>query len=556
MRRRAVSRVRGARNRQRAFIAAGLVAVAAIAVGGCGGSGSTVSLDTKSAVRTGIPHKELDHVDWYTFYRPVLSLVTATTADYPEEMVAANLCESVVRMAPDYSLVPGLTDFKQNQNATEFTYTIRSGAKFWDGTPVTAADVLFSLKANMSPPFGTTNAPIGEQIKSMTAVGDNGVKIVLKQPDIRFNYKLASNAGVVYQKKQAEAAGQGWGTPAGKVMCSGPYELGEWNPASSVTIVRNENYWSSDFKPLVKSITFSWPQDPTTINNAFTSGSLDGGWNVPPSIIAPLQSSGAGQMFVGGPDTGLQNYALVPANLEEGAISDPRIRHALSLAIDREALAEKLFDGAAKPLYTLAPPGSFSYAKADFVSAEAEADTGRDVAKAKKLIEETGKPAPQLTLAYPAGDALATPTAVAVQSQAREAGISITLKPMPAAQYGSLFINLPKKNVDLIFSVYAPPVQLDPLAYYQMALSSTGVDNFNFYSDPRTEKLIAEAAVETNTDVRAEKTLEVQEIFNEQLPWISLESLPVTVWQGKQLTGAPTTFTYLESPWATQLGGK
>jgi peptide/nickel transport system substrate-binding protein len=261
-------------------------------------------------------------------------------------------------------------------------------------------------------------------------------------------------------------------------------------------------------------------------------------------------------MFVGGPETGLQVYTLVPANLETGPISDPRIRHALSLAIDREALAEKLFDGAAEPLYTLAPPGSFGYAKAAFKKGAEEAATGHDVEEAKKLIEETGKPAPKLTLAYPAGDALATPTAVAIQSQAQVAGIDIELKPMPAAQYASLFEGLPEKNVDLIFSVYAPPVQLDPLAYYQYALSEGGVDNFNAYSDARTDKLLAEAADETNTDRRAELTLEVQKIFNEQLPWLPLESLPVTVWQGKELTGAPTSFTYLASPWAAELGGK
>jgi peptide/nickel transport system substrate-binding protein len=539
------------------IFALALLTAVAVSVAGCGGSASSVSLaGSNTGTRTGVPHKELSQVNWYTFYRPVINLVPAVTADYPEEMVSANLCESVVRLGTNYKLVPGLTDFKQNKASTEFTYTIRNGAKFWDGSPVTPADVIYSIKANTSAPLGFSNAPVGEEISSMTASGSRAVVVKLKEPDIRFDYKLAGNAGVVFEKKQAEAAGQNLGTPAGKIMCSGPYELGKWSPASSITIVRNEHYWSKDFKPLVKEITFSWPQNPNTLDNAFTSGSLDGGWNVPPSIISPLQSSGAGEMFVGGPETGLQVYTLVPGNLETGPISDPRIRRALSLAIDRSALAKKLFDGAAEPLYTLAPAGSFSYAKAAFQAGAREAATGRDIEEAKALIKQTGKPAPKLTLAYPAGDALATPTAVAVQAEAKEAGIEIELKPLPAAQYGSLFENLPEKNVDLIFSVYAPPVQLDPLPYYQNALSEGGVDNFNAYSDPQVEKLMKEAAVETNTDRRAELTLKVQKIFTEQMPWIPLETLPVTVWQGNELTGAPTTFTYLASPWAAELGGK
>ena len=528
----------------------------ALGLAACGGSSSSVQLAENTGTRTGEPTKEVNGIDWYTFYRPVLSLVTATTADYPEEMVAANLCESVVRLGTDYKLVPGVTDFTENKEATEFTYKVRSGAKFWDGSPVTAADVIFSIEANTSAPFGSTNAPVAAEMASMKAVGSDTVKITLKQPDIRFNYKLAGNAGVVYQQKQAEAAGNEWGTPAGKVMCSGPYKLGSWSPASSLTIVRNDNYWSTDYKPLVKQITFTWPQDPNTVANGFNSGSIDGGWNVPPSIVSPLQNSSAGSMYVGGPETGLQVYGLVAGNLKEGPISDPRVRQALSLAIDRKAIAAKLFDGAAEPLYTLAPPGSFSYSKAEFKAAAAKAATGLDVSKAKALLKEAGDPSPQLTLGYPAGDPLATPTAVAIQSEAAAAGIDITLKPMPAAQYGSLFLNLPEKDVDLIFTVYAPSVELDPLPYYQMALSSTGVDNFNAYSDPQTEKLMTEAAAATDTKVRTEDTLKVQEIFTEQMPWIPLQSLPVTVWQNKAITGAPTTFTYLESPWAAELGGK
>jgi peptide/nickel transport system substrate-binding protein len=540
---------------RRLTLGAAAVVVVALGLSACTSSSQpvTAASDGTTTYQTGTPTKEVSDVAWYTFYRPVLGLVAATFADYPELMVTANLCESVVRVEPDFSIAPGIADFTVNQDSTVFTYKIRSGATFWDGSPVTTDDVIFSIKANTTPPWGAQNASVDAQIKSINATAPDTVTITLKAPNVIFNNLLAGSAGKVYQKKQAEQAGDAWGSPQGGIMCSGPYKVGKWDPANSLQIVRNDSYWSDDFKPLAKKITFSWPQDPTTLTNAFKTG-----WNIPPSIIAPLQAaSSAGQMYVGSADTGLQMYGLIVSDVKSGNLADVNIRQALSKSIDREAIADKVYNGAADPLAVLAPRGSFSYAEDTFVAAAAKSSVKLDLEGAKALIAQTGKPAPNLVLAFPAGDSLATVTATALKTNVEAAGFGMTLKPMPPAEYAQLFNpqSDARKGVDLFFTIYAPVVR-DPLVYYDDLLSSTGVYNFNSYNNARLDSDLAVARAATDDQVRADAIVKAQDQFVRDLPLIPLAAPRVTVWEGSGITGAPTTFTYLNSPWGALIGGK
>lgn len=534
------------------------VVAAAVLLAGCssGTKEATTAEDGATTFRTGEPTKPVDSVDWYTFYRPVLGLVAATWGDYPEYMVNSNLCESIVRVEPDFSIVPGVTNFTVSDDFTTYTYTIRDGAKFWDGTPVTTDDVIFSVTANTSAPFGAAFSQVADQIASMEASGDNAVSITLKEPNINFNSLMSGPAGKVYQKKQAEAAGEAWGSPDGGVMCTGPYKLGTWDPANSLSIEKNADYWSSDFDPLVNEVVFTWPQDPTTLSNAFQSGELQGGWNIPPSIIAPLQGSDAGQMYVGSRDTAVQMYGLIVGNVTEGPLADPRMRQAVSALIDRNAIAAKVYGGAADPLYTLTTPGSITYEKDSLTAANDAAAAGADPEKAKKLVEDAGQTDATLVLALPAGDSLATTTAKAIQTDAAKVGLTIELKPMEASQYAAIFFDpAAREGIDLFFTIYAPTVR-DPVQNYFETIVTGQVNNFNGYSNPEVDALIGEARVSTDPAVRAEKTLKAQEIYLADMPYITITAPRVTVWEKSGLTGAPTTFTWINSPWAALLGGE
>jgi peptide/nickel transport system substrate-binding protein len=530
----------------------------ALVLTGCSsGAGNViVAEDGNTDFRTGQPTAQVDSVSWYTFYRPVLGLVSATWMDYPELMVNANLCESIVRVEPDFSVVPGLTDFDVSDDYMTYTYTIRNGAAFWDGTLVTTDDIIFSIGANTSPPFGAGNFQVAALIKSIVKTSENSITITLTQPDLNFNAIMGGAAGKVYQKAQAEQAGDTWGNPEGGIMCTGPYTLGQWDPASSLTIVKNANYWGPDFDPLVGEVVFTWPQDPTTLSNAFQSGEIMGGWNIPPSIVVPMQNAGAGQMYVGSTESAMQMYALIVSDLTQGPLADPAMRQAIAALIDREAISSKVYNGAAVPLYTLTTPGSMSYEKDSFAAANEVAKSSSATGNASELATQAGYDGSKLVLAIPAGDSLATTTAKAIQTDGENAGITIEILPMEASDYAGLFFDpAARAGVDLFFTIYAPTLK-DPLQNYFETLVTGQVNNFNGYSNPEIDSLINEARVSLDKKVRAANVLKAQEIFLKDMPYITIASPRITVWEAEGITGSPTTFTWTNSPWAALLGGK
>lgn len=534
------------------------VALSAAVLTGCSSAPTTaiVAADGSMNFRTGEPTSEVESVTWYTFYRSVLGLVSATWVDYPELMVNANLCESIVRVEPDFSIAPGLTNYEVNDDFTVYTYTIRDGAAFWDGTPVTTDDILFSINANTTQPFGAANYQVAELIKSIEVTAENTITITLNQSDINFNALMAGVSGKVYQKAQAEAAGEAWGSPDGGIMCTGPYTLGEWDPATSLTILKNDNYWGPDFAPLVDEVVFTWPQDPTTLSNAFQSGEIMGGWNVPPSIVVPMQNSGKGEMYVGNTESAMQMYALIVSDLSQGALAQPAMRQAISALIDRDAITSKVYGGAALPLYALTTPGSISYEKETFISANEAAQNAVTPNSAKDLAAQAGYDGTPLVLAIPAGDSLATTSAKAIQTDGKNAGINIEILPMEPADYAGIFIDpAAREGIDLFFTIYAPTVK-DPVQNYFETLVTGQVNNFNGYSNPEVDALIKEARASTDLALRAKNVALAQEIYLKDMPYITIASPRVTVWQQEGITGAPTTFVWTNSPWAALLGGK
>src|SRR6476659_7312185 len=195
-----------------------LVAVAALcmAVPACGrsvsttqGQGSGIVSPTKGLVATTpAGTNPVSSVTW-AVYRDVNSLDPIFAFDYPENTADSLMCESLLRQAPDGALQPGLATVA-NPSPTTMVFTLRPGVKFWDGHPVTPADVVYSLDRNTDPKLG-----------GFYSLVFNRVKITLKQPDYWLQGELASMPGIIIEKAFAQKQGKNYGTPAGSIMCTG-----------------------------------------------------------------------------------------------------------------------------------------------------------------------------------------------------------------------------------------------------------------------------------------------------------------------------------------------
>ncbi|MBN9613242.1 MAG: ABC transporter substrate-binding protein, partial [Actinobacteria bacterium] len=176
---------------KRSLMLLGAVTVAALAHTSCagggggktGGGGSGLGVDLNNLATTTTPGTEnVDRVTWNLPYEP-LSLDPMLTFNYAENTVDANLCDSLLRMNPDLTTGPGLAEKVDTPDDTTLVYTIRDGVKFWDGTPLTPADVVYSIDRQS----GANNADsyyseYFTSVKSVQQTGAHEVTVHLSKP--------------------------------------------------------------------------------------------------------------------------------------------------------------------------------------------------------------------------------------------------------------------------------------------------------------------------------------------------------------------------------------
>src|SRR5215469_2893002 len=200
---RSVTRV--AATRRAAIYVAAAATAAALALAACGrsvsgGGGTAGNLSpTKGLVVTTTPGtKPVSLVTW-AVYRDVNSLDPIFAFDYPENTAISLMCESLLKQAPDGSIGPGLATMS-TPSPTTLVFTINKAATFWDGKPVTPADVVYSLGRGMNTSLGGFYGQVFTRVKSIAATGSDQVTITLKQPDYWLPGELASMPGIVIEK--------------------------------------------------------------------------------------------------------------------------------------------------------------------------------------------------------------------------------------------------------------------------------------------------------------------------------------------------------------------
>src|SRR5262249_51799160 len=313
---------------------------------------------TKGLVTTTPPGTAPVSCVTWAVYRDVNSLDPIYAFDYPENTAVSLMCESLLRQAPNGSLGPGLATLT-NPSPTQMVFTLKPGAKFWDGHPVTPADVVYSLERNTNTKLGGFYGLVFSRVQSIKATGSSQVTITLKQPDYWLPGELASMPGVIIEKNFAVKQGKNYGTPAGSIMCTGAYTLKSFKPGVGVTAVVNPHYWDSSVKPLVRQITLKGAPDVSSFTSAMLTGGIQGSYTFALSTLDQLKSSSAVKVYQG---PGWSTDAFIVSSFK-GALGDVRVRRALSLALNRKGIIDSVYKGAALMPRWLSNPGTFGYGK-------------------------------------------------------------------------------------------------------------------------------------------------------------------------------------------------
>lgn len=492
----------------------------------------------------------IDSFSWALYAEPA-SLDWVYTNTYPPNTVLSNICESVLRLNPDLTTSPGLASKVDHPDATTYVYTIRSGVKFHDGGTLTADDVAFSLNRNLDPAVGSYLSGSYGNVTSITATGPLQVTVKLKQPDSLFNSMLASVAGVVDSKAFVQSKGKAYGTPGGLVDCTGPFSLASWDQGSNITLKAFDNYWDDSLKPKAKSVVFKFYEDPSARVTALQTGAVDGNFFITPSGTNTLASVKSGKLYYGKNPTvrSLMTWHLT------GPLEDPRIREALSIAIDRQQIIDAAFNGAATPAKSPVSPDAYTYAKSVYEKAyDALPSTKPDIAKAKKLVQEAGAPSEPIVVASSPADPSYNLTALAVQAAGKSIGLNVQIKTLPIQQYNGLFNDeAARKDIDLYSTTWNLDVP-EPLEFFALYAQPGKYNNFNGYDDADYKALAEKALAATDEDERADLTTQLQKKFVDDTLWIPLFNVPVTVFQSNRIAGTPTSIAYLTSPWAAYIG--
>ncbi|MFE5858412.1 ABC transporter substrate-binding protein [Streptomyces sp. NPDC056500] len=540
------------RTTRRTTALAALAVVTALTLSACSGvekAGGKQS--SKPELTTALPAAkgDVDGLRWALYAEPS-SLDPIYSNDFPPMEVLANVCESLLRIDPDFTFKPSLATSWTTPDPLTWVYQLRDGVTLHSGATMTAEDVAYSLGRNLDKSLGSYHDAVYKNVASIKATGPSQITVRLKTPDAQFNQAMATPAGRVIGQSAAKKAGKKLGRPDGGVDCTGPFRLATWSAGKSITINRFDGYWDQARKAKAAKVEFEFIRDPAARTTAMLSGELDGSWFVPASGYAKLRSTDKGSLHFGRTSG---SYVGMVTDLK-GPLADAKIRRALSLAVDRQGIISAAVSGAAEPLKAPTAPGTWGYAQKELKAAyDALPDPNGSVDEAKKLVKEAGAPSEPITIAVTGSQSEMPIIGTEVKRAGESIGLKVDIKTLPADNYNALYSDAKaREGIDMLFSLWQADYP-DPTALYQYLQSG---DTFNFaqWSDPTFDKLIDEAKATADTNERAKLITQAQEIAVGQGIWMPLYSPFNPVYLKKGLTGAPISSVQLTYPWAADIG--
>ncbi|HWI72128.1 MAG TPA: ABC transporter substrate-binding protein [Baekduia sp.] len=407
-------------------------------------------------------------------------------------------------------LEPGLaTKWKASKNATTWTFTLREGVTFTDGTPFDADAVLFNFDRFTNPksPY-TTPALVAQAatfvalVDTVTKVDDHTVKIVTKAPDSHLPEDLSTvyMASPAAVKKDPKSFGA---HPVG----TGPFKYESMTQGQSLTLAPNTSYWGG--APKLDKLVLKPIPEATARIAALRSGAVNWIEYPTPDDIDALKSGGF-QILTNSYDH-IWPWVL---NTAAKPWSDVRVRQAANYAIDREGMATNLLHGTAEAAAQVAPRANAAY------------DAGNDMykqdtAKAKALLKAAGYPNGfTTTLEYPtsgSGNMIPGPMNEALQKDLAAVGIKVKLKPIEwstmLGQYvgGKFPAGIDAINISLSFQQES---------FWQLAFASTGPINLGKYKNATVDKLIGEAQTTVDATARAQLYQQAAAQITKDAPWL------------------------------------
>ncbi len=375
-----------------------------------------------------------------TLEPPILD-PTGGAAAAIREVTYDNVFETLLAYNGDGRIEPRLAEkIESSADGLTHTITLRSGVSFHDGAALTAEDVKFSFERAMAPDSKNSQKWIFAPIERIEARDARTVVITLKSFAGDFLDGLAWADAAIFSTKSADKAGT---EPVG----TGPYQFVRWNRGDRLLLKRNDNYWGR--KPVIANATFRFISDPQAQVAALTAGDCDAHTNLSaPEAVPQLRANPALRVTIGR----TEGETIVAMNNGKAPFNNPKVREAISKAIDRSQVNEGAISGFGTLIGTHFSPNHPAYV--DLTGA-----VKYDPAAAKKLLAEAGYPNGfSVTLRLPP-PAYAQRGGEIVAAMLGQVGIKVSIEPVQWAQWLERVYR--QRDYDLTIVAHVEPLDIN-----------------------------------------------------------------------------------------------
>jgi len=407
-----------------------------------------------------------------------------------------------------------------------YTFELRPEARWSNGDPVTAADFIYSIKRALSPALASPKVSLFYPLRNARAFQDgrerdfsavgaralnaHRLELTLAEPAADFPAMVASGPWIPVHRATVERGGRmddrgnSWARP-GTFTGNGPFTLTVWRPAQEIAVERNPAYRDATHVRLA-GIRFLAFDNRDSEELAFRAGQVDVTMDVPFTKIAGYRAAQPPVLRT----VPLRETRCIVLNTLRPPLTDPRVRRALSLALDRTALTEKVLQGGQLPARTFVPAGLGGYAAPDLPA--------EDASEARRLLAEAGFPGgrgfPRLELATWTN----SPVLEAIQQMwHRELGIDVGLVQREARTHlASLAAG------DYAMALWPAIPDYDGASDLFTQLTTGNSANYPHWSNPAFDRLVAAAGRITGSTERNATYQQAEKLMLSEQPLIPL----------------------------------
>lgn len=466
-----------------------------------------------------------------------------TSLDLHREITANNafaidkVFEPLLAFDAEGEIEPWLaSEYSASDDGLVWTFTLRDGVTFSDGSPLTPADVVFSLERHLE--IGGP-LPLGAPITSVVAEGEDTVVITLSAPYTPFAAELAGFSNGILP---ADLGGVDEATFFKNPVGTGPFVVDEWTEGGDISFTANDSYWQ-DGKPYLDEVVYRLVQDDNQLIAQLQAGQVDVIDSVSSANVATLQSNTSLAVSI---TPGWQVEELFFNTLDEH-FQDRDVRRAVSYALDREGIVQATSFGTAEVAGSVLPPSIPGY-DGDITTLDYDVDA------AKAAIADSAYPDGFSTkLLVASGNDLRAQEAQIIQAQLAEIGITVEIESIDLAAFRERF-----RAFDYSFMLNgATSDAADPNGIVTFQADPEGGTNgyWTHYENPEVTALITEGRTLPDGDERTEVYSQIQQLIADDAPFIPLSypsNIKASAATVQGLTVLPNGSVRLQDTWLEQ----